>query len=382
MFKNRTILICSPQNWGQLHISKHHYAIELARRGNKVFFLSPPKRKISRSISLARLELNEKNLDLTLINFAVLIPYQIRFHWKSLFDWMIKFQISRIRNKIGVPLDIVWDFDNSCTFSNLLWFEANINIYHPVDRSYTYCPNKNEHFVFSVADDILEAVETQSPKHLINHGLSPLYKDVALSTANSTDNRKLKVGYVGNLLFPNLDYDTMMLIIGENPEIEFHIIGPYENNKDNNIGNPYDPDSRVNKFVEFVKKQKNVILYGLQPPTEVTKLIKRMDAFLVCYLNNEKVSHNNTHKILEYLASGKVIFSSYLSAYKKTDPSLILFADYGSNEKLPILLQKIQANLEYFNSTDLQGRRKALSLEHTYEKQVDRIERIIYATER
>src|SRR5450755_3125876 len=41
--KNKTILIISPQAWGQMYISKHHYAITLAKLGNTVYFLNPPE---------------------------------------------------------------------------------------------------------------------------------------------------------------------------------------------------------------------------------------------------------------------------------------------------------------------------------------------------
>lgn len=41
-FNNKTILIISPEPWGKMMISKHHYALELAKLGNEVYFLNPP----------------------------------------------------------------------------------------------------------------------------------------------------------------------------------------------------------------------------------------------------------------------------------------------------------------------------------------------------
>ena len=40
---NKTILVISPQAWGQMYLSKHHYALTLAQLGNTVYFLNPPK---------------------------------------------------------------------------------------------------------------------------------------------------------------------------------------------------------------------------------------------------------------------------------------------------------------------------------------------------
>jgi len=36
--RNKTIIILSPEKWGKMMLSKHHYAIELAGMGNIVFF--------------------------------------------------------------------------------------------------------------------------------------------------------------------------------------------------------------------------------------------------------------------------------------------------------------------------------------------------------
>ena len=38
--KNKTILIISPERWGTNFVSKHHYALELAKNNN-VYFLNP-----------------------------------------------------------------------------------------------------------------------------------------------------------------------------------------------------------------------------------------------------------------------------------------------------------------------------------------------------
>src|SRR5438093_218809 len=45
-FSGRNVIIISPEGWEHLFVSKHHYAIELAKH-NKVFFLNPPSRKFS-----------------------------------------------------------------------------------------------------------------------------------------------------------------------------------------------------------------------------------------------------------------------------------------------------------------------------------------------
>ncbi len=45
MLNDKTILIISPQEWGKMLLSKHHYALELAKAGNIFYFLNPPDKK-------------------------------------------------------------------------------------------------------------------------------------------------------------------------------------------------------------------------------------------------------------------------------------------------------------------------------------------------
>ena len=39
IFSDKKILIISPEPWGVNHISKHHYALALIKKGNTVYFL-------------------------------------------------------------------------------------------------------------------------------------------------------------------------------------------------------------------------------------------------------------------------------------------------------------------------------------------------------
>ena len=42
-----SILIISPEAWNGHFVSKHHYAVSLANRGYKVYFLNPPSNLLS-----------------------------------------------------------------------------------------------------------------------------------------------------------------------------------------------------------------------------------------------------------------------------------------------------------------------------------------------
>src|ERR1700689_1355013 len=109
--RNKTILIISPQTWGKMFLSKHHYAIELAKRGNTVYFLNPPsennipKKKSVEIISSAVAD------DLWIINHTLWFPYKIKFHAMPLFHALMKPQVKKIIKQIPQPIDIIWSFD-------------------------------------------------------------------------------------------------------------------------------------------------------------------------------------------------------------------------------------------------------------------------------
>ena len=86
---NKAILILSPQAWGNMLLAKHHYAIELAKRGNDVYFLNPPDnrhwslKKAKKRITIKPV-VNHPNL--FLVSQQLFFPYNIKFHSRNLTD--------------------------------------------------------------------------------------------------------------------------------------------------------------------------------------------------------------------------------------------------------------------------------------------------------
>ena len=90
--KNKTILILSPQSWGTMYVAKHHYAIELASRGNTVYFLNPPD-NISWSIGTRRNRIKIKPgpvSTLFLISHKLYFPFLLKFHAKKVFHLLVR----------------------------------------------------------------------------------------------------------------------------------------------------------------------------------------------------------------------------------------------------------------------------------------------------
>ena len=107
--KNKTILIISPQAWGNMFLAKHHYAIELAKYGNEVYFLNPPsKNKVKNGVEIVKSNVVDS---LYLINHSLSFSYKLKFKWIGLFHFLMKFHIAKIKKTICKEIDIVWSFD-------------------------------------------------------------------------------------------------------------------------------------------------------------------------------------------------------------------------------------------------------------------------------
>jgi len=368
--KNKTILLISPQSWGKMHISKHHYAIELAQN-NKVYFLNPPRRKTFPKITVE----SHKSIDnLFIVSYSFFFPYNLRFHSRVLFDKLQKYQIKFILNRIK-KIDITWCFD-TISFSNLNFFNSNISIYHPVDNISGNNQKKmiqTSDFIFSVSsviiEDLLRISKTNKIK-FINHGLSKYFIEKTVVQEFHAFTEKTAY-FMGNVLLGSLDREITKKIIIQNPDVRFVFIGAYS---DSNISGS---DNESVSFVEFLKHAKNVTLKGGMHPKDAVVEICNADVLMVLINPQKDINKgSNSHKILEYLSTGKVIVSNHISTYSDKR-YLIEMVDEMHNKKLPELFKKVISHLDYYNSSELQKKRIEFALDNTYEKQIRRIEKII-----
>jgi glycosyltransferase involved in cell wall biosynthesis len=291
---------------------------------------------------------------------------------------MVFIQVQRVKRKLKEELFIVWDFENNCLYPNLNWFGAEYSIFHPVDKPHGKCPQKNEDFIFSVSEKILAFFPDSFQKKFINHGLSPLYEKLAKVPPRSIAyTGTIRVGYVGNLLFSNIDFEAFQFVVESFPEIAFHLIGPYFDSPANNLSGSYKTEAIILDFIQFLKNQRNVTLYGLKTPVEVANLISEFDILFICYKQNQNYLQDNSHKVLEYLSTGKLIIASPLSAYQNLEKDLILFAPQGDNLVLSDLMRMATSKLSHFNSIEKQQKRKQIALSNTYRSHVDEIEKLL-----
>lgn len=360
----KTILIISPEPWGTNFVSKHHYAVLLAKRNNKVFFLNPPQKKNTGPV----LEAIPSVENLYQINYSPKVKGTNRMPvWlKNFFQ---RLDIQRIVKIIPHRLDIVWSFD-PYRFQNLPSFHAAISIFHPVDFFNTpleFEAADHADLVLSVSREILAKYHNRQ-SHFINHGLSEVF---LTTSAGHQKDGKIRCGYVGNLRSFGLDIPAILKIVKENPEIEFHFIGP---SVSSNLGGT--ANAELN---DLLTRSKNVVAHGALSPLQVADRISSFDLFLICYQENLGKIASNSHKLLEYLSTGKVVVSSWISTYESMPTHL--FEMVRKNADLPARFNEVVSRLNFYNSETLQNTRKAFACDNSYEKQLERIETLIAASQ-
>ncbi len=369
-FQNKIILILSQQNWGVNQLSKHLYAKELSKK-NKVYFIHTiPNKQQSKNVVIENIE---KNLYLVSINLGVIGVTKLP-------SFLIDIQTNKIIQKILKALniskpDVVWSFEQS-RFQNLKQFRASISIFHPVDyilksRPFLSKIANSADIVLSVSEAILDKINTSTPKYFINHGVDEIFlSHYKTSTPpNFISQHKVNVGYVGNLQMQLIDWDNLIQTVKKNPELNFIFIGP---DKKSNIGGKVKQPK-----INLLKMLPNTNFTGSLTKEELIKLLSFLEIFWLCYDNKKfPIEVSNSHKILEYLSTGKVIVSNFISTYENST----LLEMTNSNDELKSKIKEITSNLSNYNNANLQQERINFAKENTYKKQIERIEKFITVT--
>lgn len=133
----KTILIISPQAWGKMFLSKHHYALELAKMGNQVFFLNPPNQNKWLLKSKVDIIESDLNANLKIISHTLFFPFILRFYALPFFHLLMKFHIEVVIRKITEPINIIWSFDQGNNYPFKFFSKSALKIFHPVDEPRT-----------------------------------------------------------------------------------------------------------------------------------------------------------------------------------------------------------------------------------------------------
>lgn len=366
-----------------MFISKHHYALELARCGNTVYFVNPPLISGTLKITLTTNRIDE-TLPLYIVQYN--LPrwvFRARFKWRRLYDVFIEKRIIPLLNALEKWSE-VWCFEllayhslNKINASKKLLFVADLQKGKHIDTTLlNSCDG-----VVSISQYLLAHFSNKSrPALLLNHGLGSSFEALArVRRQNVIGNHSpanLKIGYTGNLLIGDiLDYDSLSTIVSEHPQLQFHFWGAYKE-KEGNIGGSI--NSSNSRFIAFLQAQPNVILHGAVPQQQLAAALQEMDAFILAYsIKNDVNQGSNSHKILEYLSTGRVVISSKITTYEQ-QPGLLEMVKEDDNSNLPVLFKYVVDHISDLNAPEHQQQRIDFALQHTYKENIRRVEQFLY----
>ena len=250
-------IIVSPQPWNHIAISKHHYAIELARRGNQVLFVNPPNEQLHQHFRVS----DTTTPNVRCLEYRRPWFYRLRFHWRGLYDLLMAQYIGGILRRVGFRADLCWCFEFNL-FSRLDAFGARSNIFNPVDPlSAVNQTNLARHadLVLTVSQQIANSMMQVRPDvHVLGHGLSEDFAKyararLAAPAEAQVENRKIRVGYTGNLMRKPLNRSVLKQLIVSQAEVEFHFWGPFDTAPAENA---------AVEFIRFVQSPPHVHLHG------------------------------------------------------------------------------------------------------------------------
>jgi len=359
-----------------------HFAIQLAKQGNNVYFVNTPT-----DINTYR-KINVDNNPLICITVIDLkkIRWNLFFRHKlfNLYKQLSKRYVKIIQQIIGGKINEVWCFDPH-VYVDLKLFNSDktiLMLYDFYKGQHVFKAAKSADAIISISQLILDYYQnTFAPKLLLQHGLGEQFTHIAIKNFKDLDKNifyrdKIRIGYMGNLLRA-INVNLAKEIIEQHTDKEFHFWGPYSLTDNNVTSKNIIIEKEFTYFIEFLKNQKNVFLHGIKEQKILAIELNKMDAFLFLYSANSDMNQaSNSHKILEYLSTGKVTVSTYVSNYTKSN--LLVMSKPNRDKDLPELFHKVINNLPFYNSANERKKRILFALDNTYVRQIEKIRNFIY----
>lgn len=351
LLKNKNILLISPEPWGHIFVSKHHYAVHLGKRGNKVFFLSPP----SNAQSVEKTEY-ENVFSISYGGF----PQGLRFYPVFLQRYFIRKKFNLLQNLCEVQFDIVWSFDNSVFFDFSTLSQKVLTISHIVDLNQnfnTVKTAKTADLCLGVIPKIVDRLTAHNRyTYLVNHGVQS-FKEADVSVELPGNNR-VKAMYIGNLNMKYIDWPLLEKLTSKNSHVDFMFFG--ENN------------SEMHYFFD----RNNVFYLGKVLAEKIPAYLNCADILLIVYSKGYYKNYATPHKMMEYLASGKMICATWTEEYEELHEKGLIKMSRTADEYLKAFSTVVSGLAEH-NNIHNQEQRTAYALNNTYDRQIDRIEGFI-----
>ena len=257
---------------------------------------------------------------------------------------------------------LVWDFDNAYQFRDLRVFGADAALFHLVDDvvEAEMGTKRAGHFFYLHRSFCIHAGGTPLPDHEIGHGLGQIH---ARAAAGAKDAPRPagppQVGFVGNLAATWIDWTAIGEMLSRQPETIFTFWGPLPDVNSTNADLRRIFDHPATRFP------------GIATPEQIVAESTNIDVWIIPFHASRLLGGPiNSHKILEYLSTGRAVVMSWLQAYEESDLVYMLPKSGGS---LADLLSRVLSDLGRANSSEMVKRRRAFALNRTYDIWVGQI---------
>ncbi|TND09358.1 MAG: group 1 glycosyl transferase [Bacteroidetes bacterium] len=319
----KNIIITSNEPWGDTWYSKQNYAWELAKRGNRVFFIDPPESFHINGITDGSVSAKKITDQLTVLKYFNALPVRSAALYREN-DRIVSGRIRKYLAGEGISDYILWSFD-PYRLSDAQKLGASFSVFHSVDQ-YNFIPKGERQLVteaglvIAVAEPIAAQYRSLNP-HLIvvEHAISgeEFSDEIPEPVKNEMPAGNCGI-YVGNI-DARLDFQLVEKTVVAFPETHFVFIG-------NVLSLPDDAAQRL--FGE--KKYRNLHVFGSRPFKQLRQYISAT-GFCLAPMNRDHPGNTIAHhKILQYLALGKAVFSCRFSAYEKEHGLLYMHDDHAA----------------------------------------------------
>jgi glycosyltransferase involved in cell wall biosynthesis len=293
------VLLVSPEPWKGIQLSKHDVARALVARGNTVCFLGPPRSRSLKVSLTGDLPLQAAHYRHWLRGANYLPrPVHTRYYAGLIAD---------LEEATGKPFDIIWCFDTS----RMQWFPEHpaFKILHCADHDILKTHPADG--LVETADTVLtvtEAIRTElqalAPhKPMFNTGHMIEENWFAPGAVQPPPAVPKNVAYAGQLRTDYIDWEVLRAIIESAPHMHFHFYGPYDR-------------TYPARGMTEVLDQANITLHGMVPKEQLVHALNQVDILLLCYREYELGEIVwNSHKMLEYFATGRPIVASWTQEY-------------------------------------------------------------------
>lgn len=348
---SRNIVCISTNYWHDFRYRKQHFMWRFAHRGNKILYVEPSFSLVRRPYAYKRVYAHHRFFKSTVEkvheNIFLLKPPKGLPYWSHPFistlnhRWFGKIVDQKVR-ELGFKDYILWIYRPEY-YNALSLLSCDKVVFDLTDDLAAYRGKKDSQYFYmrrcigglmKRSNLVFTTAKTLYKKYSTIYGEDKVYYtpngfDAGLFSKNNYELPedmgnipKPIIGFVG-LLFKFLDYDLIGYVAEKNPNKSVVLIGPVE--------------PSAEKYVEKLKKYKNIYLLGKKPRGVIPSYIHSFDICINPFKIDEVSRSANPLKIYEYLACGKPVVSIVMESLKSDkliSNEIDFAADYLSFDKL------------------------------------------------